>query len=80
MNNHQGGATVRGFTWPLRITHCHQYLEKYYSDPDDELLIATRYPALDSIRSVPQHPSWTSGRILPRSDWQIFLAIVPELR
>ena len=31
-----------------------QYLEKSYADEDNELLIAVRYPALDSLRSDPR--------------------------
>jgi predicted deacetylase len=30
------------------------YLEKAYSDGDTELLVAIRYPALDSLRSDPR--------------------------
>jgi hypothetical protein len=42
------------------LVHRRQCLEKYYSDWNDELLIATRYPAFDSIRFVQQHPN---GRV-----------------
>jgi hypothetical protein len=31
-----------------------EYLEKAYSDGDNELLIGIRYPALDSLRSDPR--------------------------
>jgi hypothetical protein len=31
-----------------------KYLEKAYSDGDDELLMAIRYPALDPLRSDPR--------------------------
>jgi hypothetical protein len=31
-----------------------EYLEKAYSDGDNELLIAIRYPALDPLRSDPR--------------------------
>jgi len=32
-----------------------EYLEKAYSDGDNELLIVIRYPALDPIRSDPRY-------------------------
>jgi serine/threonine protein kinase/Tfp pilus assembly protein PilF len=32
-----------------------QYLEKAFSDEDDELILGIRYPALDSIRSDPRY-------------------------
>ena len=32
-----------------------QYLEKAYSDGDNELILAIRYPALDSLRSDPRY-------------------------
>jgi serine/threonine protein kinase/tetratricopeptide (TPR) repeat protein len=33
-----------------------EYLEKAFSDGDDELIFCIRYPALDSIRSDPRYP------------------------
>jgi hypothetical protein len=32
-----------------------QYLEKMFSDEDDELIFCIRYPALDGIRSDPRY-------------------------
>ena len=35
--------------------HAFEYLEKAYSDRDDELLVVIRYPAMDSLRSDPRY-------------------------
>ncbi len=43
-----------------------QYLEKAYSDGDNELLIAIRFPALDSLRSDPRYADLMRRLGLPK--------------
>jgi serine/threonine protein kinase/tetratricopeptide (TPR) repeat protein len=42
-----------------------EYLEKAYSDGDDELLLVIRFPALDSLRSDPRYADLTRRLGLP---------------
>jgi hypothetical protein len=42
-----------------------EYLEKAFSDEDDELIFCIRYPALDSIRKDPRYAALMKRLGLP---------------